>query len=203
MLQMVILSYFNVGACGPRCDEGVVLRVCNSSGSVIECYRGGGAGKKKYKLKRSVNKTLWFTQCRGLSSPMRSTTLRNLRGTLTECVITMIRVLSWCRPLKHVLQSLGGCTTCGEFMNKTFIIFSFHCPVASCWQVCNLGWCNEATTGKHYTSRLVFTSCSVNRWKCTSKTVLLEQRNQWLNLTKITRNSCPVKTEYLLYIPCY
>ena len=134
---------------------------------------------------------------------MRSTTLRNLRGTLSHrvCVITMIRASSWCSPLKHALQSPGGMNDL-RWINEHNIcyFFSLHCPVASCWQVCNLGRCNEATTGKHYTTRLVFSPRSVNRCKCTSNTVLWG--NLWLNLTKITRNSHPLKPEYVLYIPC-
>lgn len=162
----------------------------------------GAAGKKKYKLYRAVNKTLWFTQCPGsaaLWGPPHSGTSEG--HSVTECVITMIRASSWCSPLKHALQSPGGMYDL-RWINEHNIcyFFSLHCPVASCWQVCNLGWCNEATTGKHYTSCLVFSPCSVNRCKCTSKTVLWG--NRWLNLTKITRNSRRLKPEYVLHIPC-
>lgn len=57
VLRVATLSYSEVGARGPRCDWGVVSRVCNSSGSVMERYRSGRPAKKKYKLYCAVNES--------------------------------------------------------------------------------------------------------------------------------------------------
>lgn len=124
LLQMVMLSYSRSGAHGPRCVRGVLFGVCNLSGGVIECYQRGTTGKKKYKLYRAANKTLWFTHClrsAALRGPPHSGTSEG--HSVTERVIAMIRASSWCSPLKHVLQSSGGSsTTCGELMNTIFVI---------------------------------------------------------------------------------
>ena len=122
----------------------VVLRVFNLSGSVIECNP----------KERNTSRAAGLIRPRDLQSARGSAALRgrplrrNLRGTLSHRACDRNDTsIAGIAALSNMYNSCwGGCDTCGELMNDMFVVFLFIAPVARCWQVCNLGWCNEATT---------------------------------------------------------